>query len=82
MPPVTVEPPSAEVPPEMPPAPNSIEPLVPPPMAGGAEDDGPNAPWPDERGEAEVTDRVCVPPRKDTKRPPKVTPHDLVHLGC
>eukprot|EP00969_Alexandrium_andersonii_P031728 1386738-Alexandrium_andersonii.AAC.1 len=38
----------------------------PPPMAGGAEDDDPDAPWPDERGKAEVIDRVYVPPRKDT----------------
>eukprot|EP00969_Alexandrium_andersonii_P080236 3536353-Alexandrium_andersonii.AAC.1 len=58
----------------MPPAPNFIEPLVPPPMAGGAEDDVPNAPWSDERGKAEVIDRVYVPPRKDTQRPPKVPP--------
>eukprot|EP00969_Alexandrium_andersonii_P042906 1881769-Alexandrium_andersonii.AAC.1 len=43
MPPMTVESPPGEAPPEMPPAPNSIEPLEPPPMAGGAEDDDPDA---------------------------------------
>eukprot|EP00969_Alexandrium_andersonii_P224553 9917289-Alexandrium_andersonii.AAC.1 len=36
--------------------PNSIEPVQPPPMAGGAGCDDLDAPWPDERGEAEVID--------------------------
>eukprot|EP00969_Alexandrium_andersonii_P129641 5730430-Alexandrium_andersonii.AAC.1 len=41
---------------------------------GGSGDDDPDAPWPDERGKVEVIDNVYVPPRKDTKRPPKGPP--------
>eukprot|EP00969_Alexandrium_andersonii_P184088 8133736-Alexandrium_andersonii.AAC.1 len=54
--------------------PNPVEPILPPPMAGGAEAADPDAPWPGERGKGEVIDRVYIPPRKDTKRPPKVPP--------
>eukprot|EP00969_Alexandrium_andersonii_P321435 14202248-Alexandrium_andersonii.AAC.1 len=42
-PPMTVEPHKVETPPEMPPAPDFIAPLAPPPMAGGAEGDDPDA---------------------------------------
>eukprot|EP00969_Alexandrium_andersonii_P292226 12916075-Alexandrium_andersonii.AAC.1 len=58
----------------MPPMPNSIGPLAPPPMAEDAGGDDRDAPWPDERGKTEVIGNVCVPPRKDTKRPPKAPP--------
>eukprot|EP00969_Alexandrium_andersonii_P176905 7822314-Alexandrium_andersonii.AAC.1 len=61
----------------MPPAPNSIEPLMPPPMAGGSGADGPDAPWPGERGKAEVIGNAYVPPRKGTKRPSEGSAHAM-----